>query len=182
KIKFAMDAAASEFFQNGSYIVDGKTYSSNELLDYYKRLVSKYPLISIEDPFQQEDFESFAKLTKSGIQVVGDDLLVTNTKRISMAISKKACNCLLLKVNQIGTLTEAMEAAQLSMQHGWNVMVSHRSGDTEDPFIADFAVALGCGQIKSGAPCRAERTAKYNQLLRIEEELGKKAEYSRKIF
>jgi enolase len=179
KIKFAMDVAASEFFQNGAYVVNDKKYSGTELLDYYKALISKYPIISIEDPFNQDDFESYSRLTKSAIQVVGDDLLVTNTKRIQMALAKKACNCLLLKLNQIGTLTEAIEAAQFSMQHGWKVMVSHRSGETEDAFIADLSVALACGEIKSGAPCRAERTAKYNQLLRIEEELGKKAAYAR---
>jgi enolase len=179
KIKFGMDVAASEFFSNGFYTINSRKYRSSELLDYYKRLIEKYPIISVEDPFQQEDFDAYAMLNKSGIQVVGDDLLVTNTKRISMAIAKKACSCLLLKVNQIGTLTEAIEAAQLSMKNSWGVMVSHRSGETEDSFIADLSVALGCGQIKSGAPCRGERTAKYNQLLRIEEELGKKAAYAR---
>ncbi|MBN2454653.1 phosphopyruvate hydratase [Candidatus Woesearchaeota archaeon] len=183
KMKFAIDAAASEFFSKGFYILGREKYLANELQNYYSALIRKYPVISLEDPFDQDDFDAFAKLTAAaGIQIVGDDLLVTNEKRISRAISKNSCNCLLLKVNQIGTVTEAIEAARLAMKNSWKVMVSHRSGETEDSFIADLSVALGCGQIKSGAPCRGERTAKYNQLLRIEEELGKKAKYSGKNF
>ncbi len=179
KIAFAIDAAASEFYssEKKAYLLE-KDYGSGEMVDYYLGLVKSYRIVSLEDPFQQEDFESFAELTaKAKIQIVGDDLLVTNAKRIKTAIAKKSCNCLLLKVNQIGTLTEAIAAANLAKENNWKVMVSHRSGETEDAFIADLAVALGCGQIKTGAPARGERTAKYNQLLRIEEELGKKARY-----
>lgn len=179
KIQFAMDAAASEFYDKKKYIVE-KTLSRDELIDYYLDLIHNYPIISIEDCFDQNDFDSFAMLkNKSKIQIVGDDLLVTNTKRIKIAKEKNACNCLLLKVNQIGTLSESINAANLSKKYGWNVMVSHRSGETEDSFIADLAVSLGCGQIKTGAPARGERTSKYNQLLRIEEELGSKAKYGK---
>lgn len=175
KIFFAIDAAASEFYdaKRKKYGL-GKSYGRDDLLDYYMKLIKSYSIVSIEDPFQQEDFDSFAKLAaKSKIQVVGDDLLATNAGRINTAILRKSCNCLLLKVNQIGTLTEAIAAASLAGKSRWKVMVSHRSGETEDPFIADLSVALGCGQIKIGAPARAERTAKFNQLLRIEEELGR---------
>ena len=183
QIKIAMDCAASEFYENGKYKVDGIAIDSGDLLDFYQRLVQDYPIISIEDPFEQDDFDSFAELNRRigrKMQIVGDDLLVTNVKRIQMALDKKLCNALLLKVNQIGSLTEAIDAAKLAMKSKWNVMVSHRSGETEDAFIADLVVGLGCGQIKSGAPCRSERLAKYNQLLRIEEELGKKAK--QKVF
>ena len=144
--------------------------SKEKLLEYYLKLIKKYPLISIEDPFEQEDFLSFAELRKrSGIQIVGDDLTVTNIERIEGALKEKSCNCLLLKVNQIGTLTEALDAVKIAYENNWNVMVSNRSGETEDTFIADLAVGIGCAQIKSGAPCRGERTAKYNRLLRVEE-------------
>ena len=177
KIKFAMDVAASEFYRNGYYLLNGKHVSPEELLHIYLGLIEKYPLVSIEDPFDQEDFISFAKLKEltKGIQIVGDDLLVTNSKRIISALAQNSCNTLLLKVNQIGTLTEALDAAKLAMDNNWNVMVSHRSGETTDTFIADLAVGIGAQQIKSGAPCRGERVAKYNRLLRIEKELGKKA-------
>lgn len=179
KIKIAMDCAASEFFSKGIYSLK-RQYSPELLTSYYLELIKKYPIISIEDPFAEDDFDSFQKFRKkTKIQIVGDDLLVTNKDRIKMAIENKLCNALLLKVNQIGTLTEAIEAAQLAFNNNWNVMVSHRSGETSDDFIADLSVALGCGQIKSGAPARGERTAKYNQLLRIEEELGKKAVYAK---
>lgn len=148
--------------------------SADQLLDHYLKLITKFKIISIEDPFAEEDFAHFAQLrNKSKIQVVGDDLTVTNPERIKIAIEQKSCNCLLLKVNQISTLTEALEAAALAFSAGWNVMVSHRSGETEDTFIADLAVALGCGQIKAGAPCRGERVAKYNRLLEIEEKIEK---------
>jgi len=167
--KIAVDCAASEFYKNGKYRVDGKTLTTEQLLNYYLKLIKVYPIISIEDPFQQEDFQSFAKLKQlSKIQIVGDDLTVTNVNRINTAIKNNSCNCLLLKVNQIGTLTEALQAVKLAYQNNWKVMVSHRSGETEDTFIVDLAVAIGCNQIKSGAPCRGERTAKYNRLLRIE--------------
>jgi enolase len=176
KVKIALDVAASEFYQKKTkkYLVQGKEISSDELAEIYKDLVEKYPIISIEDPFDEEDFKAFAKFTKEmkdKIQVVGDDLLVTNVSRIKMALNDGACNALLLKVNQIGSLTEAINAAKMAFANDWNVMVSHRSGETEDSFIADLVVALGSGQIKTGAPCRGERTAKYNQLLRIEEQL-----------
>lgn len=179
KISIAMDAAASEFYKDGKYYCDGAQFYGAELVDHYKELVKHYPIVSIEDPFAQDDFKNFRTITKElkGIQIVGDDLLVTNTERISKALVEEACNALLLKVNQIGTVSEALFAAKLAENNKWKVMVSHRSGETEDTFIADLAVGIGSGQIKSGAPCRGERTAKYNQLLRIEEELGKKARY-----
>jgi len=176
-VKIALDPAASEFYKNKKYVIE-KNLTGMEIVDYYINLVKKYPIISIEDPFDQDDFDSYAELTRkigSKIQIVGDDLLVTNSERIRKAVYLKLCNALLLKPNQIGTVTEAIDAANLAFKSGWNVMVSHRSGETEDTFIADLATGLGCGQIKLGAPCRGERTCKYNQLLRIEEQLGKKA-------
>ncbi|MBI1968511.1 phosphopyruvate hydratase [Candidatus Woesearchaeota archaeon] len=167
KIDLALDCAASSFYREGFYHLPEKM-SKEKLLAYYERLIEKYNIISIEDPFEQEDFASFAELRKrTGIQVVGDDLTVTNPKRLAVAIQEQSCSCLLLKVNQIGTLTEALEAVRLAYAAGWKVMVSHRSGETEDDFIADLAVGIGCGQLKAGAPCRGERTAKYNRLLRI---------------
>ena len=179
KIKFAIDAAASEFYDKKTEkyeLAKGLNFDRTALVDYYQLLIAKYPIISIEDPFAEDDFKGFSMFMKalgkkSKVQVVGDDLLVTNTKRIKFANKKKLCNALLLKVNQIGTLTEALKSAKLAKSYGWNVMVSHRSGESEDSFIADLAVGIGCGQIKAGAPCRSDRTAKYNQLLRIEEEL-----------
>lgn len=174
KVGLALDCAASGFYHEGKYHIDGKKMSSMQLLDHYSQLIKKYNLCSIEDPFEEEDFTSFSLLKeKSGIQIVGDDLTVTNIERIEAAIREKSCNCLLLKVNQIGTLTEAMDAAELAWKNKWEVMVSHRSGETEDTFIADLAVGLGCGMIKAGAPCRGERIAKYNRLLKIEEEFNK---------
>merc|ERR1712102_105286 len=144
----------------------------------YKGFVNDFPVVSIEDAFDQDDWAAWSKLTGStDIQIVGDDLTVTNPKRIQMAVDKKACNCLLLKVNQIGSVTESIAAHNLGKANGWGTMVSHRSGETEDCFIADLVVGLCTGQIKTGAPCRSERTAKYNQMLRIEEELGDKAKY-----
>lgn len=178
-IKIAMDAAASEFYRGGYYFTP-KKMSADKLIDYYAKLIESHPIISLEDPFAEDDFTPFKELTnKVKIQIVGDDLLVTSVRRIKMALERRLCNALLLKVNQIGTLTEAIDAAQLALKNKWRVMVSHRSGETSDSFIADLVVALGCGQIKSGAPCRSERLAKYNQLLRIEEELGQKARYAR---
>jgi enolase len=186
KIKFAIDAAASEFYdkKEKTYEVEeGKKLSAPDLVDYYLKLTKDFPIISIEDPFYEESFAEFSELNKKliprEIQVVGDDLLVTDTERITKAITRNSCSCLLLKLNQIGTLTESLSAAKLAIEHDWNVMVSHRSGETEDTFISDFVVALGTGQIKLGAPARGERTAKYNQLLRIEEELGKEAQYGK---
>jgi len=169
KVDIAMDCAASEFYKDSYYHLH-KKMNKEKLLDYYLQLIKKYPIISIEDPFEQEDFLSFAELRKKvRIQIVGDDLTVTNIERMEAAIKEGSCNCLLLKVNQIGTLTESLDAVKLAYDNGWKVMVSHRSGETEDTFIADLAVGLGCGMIKAGAPCRGERTAKYNRLLRIEE-------------
>jgi enolase len=155
------------------------------LINLYDELSSKYPIKSIEDPFDQDDFDSYIKMnSKLGqrIQIVGDDLLVTNPKRVQTGIDKKLVNALLLKVNQIGSVTESIEASNMSQKAGWGVMVSHRSGETEDNFIGDLVVGLGTGEIKSGAPCRSDRLAKYNQIIRIEEELGNKAVYAGKSF
>jgi enolase len=184
KFRFAIDAASSELYdkKTGKYFIDGKWWSREKMTDFYEHIMKNYPVFSIEDPFEQDDFGPYPELTalakKRGVQIVGDDLLVTNPDRIKLAMERKLCSALLLKVNQIGSLSESIHAAHMSMDHGWKVMVSHRSGETEDSFIADLVVGLGTGQIKSGAPCRSERLAKYNQLLRIEEELGKKAKYS----
>ncbi|ORY50548.1 enolase [Rhizoclosmatium globosum] len=191
KIEIGMDVAASEFYRDGKYDLDfknpesdaSKWISGEELAAIYQGFIRDYPIVSIEDPFDQDDWESYHKLTSAvKIQIVGDDLTVTNPIRIQTAIEKKACNGLLLKVNQIGSVTESIRAAKLAQQDGWGVMVSHRSGETEDTFIADLVVGLRTGQIKTGAPCRSERLAKYNQLLRIEEELGDKAIYAGKNF
>ena len=179
QISIGLDSAASEFFENGLYEVDGNKLTGEQLVDYYVDLAEKYPIISMEDPFDENDFDSFAKLLEKlpDISVVADDLTVTNPKRIQIAIDKKAANYLLLKVNQIGTLTEAIQAAELARTDEWGINMSHRSGETEDTFIADLAVAIGAERIKTGAPARGERTAKYNQLLRIEEQLGNSAKY-----
>jgi len=174
KIKLALDVAATRLKVKGEYVLEHKGHSPFEVVDIYKSLVNSYPIMSIEDPFAEEDWNSFYVLNQEigkKVQIVGDDLLVTNKERIQKAINLHSCNALLLKMNQIGTVTESIDAAKLALAHRWKVMVSHRSGETEDTSIADLAVGLGCGQIKSGAPCRGERTAKYNQLLRIEEEL-----------
>ena len=180
KIKLALDCAASEFFTGVNYKMNNKLFSSSELVDYYKNLVKTYPIISIEDPFHQDDFSAFKELTKKlKIQVVGDDLLTTNIRRIKLAVNERLCNALLLKPNQVGTLTESILANRLAKDSRWNVMVSHRSGDTEDTFICDLAVALGSGQIKIGAPSRGERTSKFNRLLEIENYLGSKGKYAR---
>ncbi|CAH1185180.1 unnamed protein product [Phyllotreta striolata] len=191
KIEIGMDVAASEFFKEGKYDLDfknpdsdkSKWISSDELEALYQEFIKEYPIVSIEDPFDQDDWAAWSKLTgNTKIQIVGDDLTVTNPKRIQTAVEKKACNCLLLKVNQIGTVTESIEAHLLAKANGWGTMVSHRSGETEDTFIADLVVGLSTGQIKTGAPCRSERLAKYNQILRIEEELGTGAKYAGKAF
>ena len=181
--KLAMDVAASSFYKDGGYSFMGKTLSRGELIDVYMELVSKYPMSSIEDPLEEEDYEGFAEITRAlPIQIMGDDLFVTNVKRLRKGIEMGACNSLLWKVNQIGSLTEARDAATLAMDSGYTVMASHRSGETEDPFVADLSVGIGCGQIKTGAPARGERTAKYNQLLRIEEWLGEEARYPTGLF
>lgn len=183
KVKLGIDAAATSFYRGNKYYLEGRELSSGELRDTYLEMAGAYPVVSIEDPFVEDDFEAFAKLNKKikGVQIVGDDLLCTNQQRIQKAVILDSCNALLLKVNQIGTVTEALEAAKLALKQDWNVMVSHRSGETDDSFIADLAVGLGSGQIKSGAPCRGERLAKYNQLLRVEENLGKKAKFGGRI-
>ncbi|XP_009623017.1 enolase isoform X1 [Nicotiana tabacum] len=190
KVVIGMDVAASEFYgKDKTYDLNFKEENNNgsqkisgdQLKDLYKSFVSEYPIVSIEDPFDQDDWETYAKLTAEigeKVQIVGDDLLVTNPKRVAKAIEGKTCNALLLKVNQIGSVTESIEAVKMSKRAGWGVMTSHRSGETEDTFIADLAVGLSTGQIKTGAPCRSERLAKYNQLLRIEEELGSDAIYA----
>jgi enolase len=195
KVKIGTDVAASEF-----YLADEKKYdlafkdpnntgklklSVPELIQYYKHWVEKYPLVSIEDPFDQDDFDAYQAFNKelgSKVQIVGDDLLVTNPKRIQKVISINGCNALLLKVNQIGSVTESIEASNLARKNGWGVMVSHRSGETEDTFIADLVVGLGTGQIKTGAPCRSERLAKYNQIMRIEDELGNRGSFAGQNF
>jgi len=193
KVEIGMDVAASEFFKDDKYNLDFKSDTPDEskiitpgqLSDLYSEFIANYPMVSIEDAFDQDawdDWSAFMAKTDGKIQLVGDDLTVTNPTRIQTAIDKKACNCLLLKVNQIGSVTESITASNLAMENGWGVMVSHRSGETEDTFIADLVVGLATGQIKTGAPCRSERTAKYNQLLRIEEELGDRAIYAGKNF
>jgi len=179
KITIGLDSAATEFYKDGKYKVDGKKFSSGELVDFYSDLVKTYPILSIEDPFEEESFEDFAELTNElkGTIIIGDDLFVTNVKRLEKGIKMKAGNALLLKVNQIGTLSEAFDAAQLAQKNRFKVVVSHRSAETEDTTIADISVAIGAELIKTGAPARSERNAKYNQLLRIEEELGKAARF-----
>ncbi len=175
KVLLALDCAANEFYSNGKYSIDGKELSPSELLDFYVDLVDSYPIVSMEDPFMDEDWGSLSELTKimgKRIQIVGDDYFATNPKFLRRGIEAGAANALLLKVNQIGTLSEALEAANMAFSHGYAVMVSHRSGETTDAFIADLAVALNSGQIKTGAPARGERVAKYNRLLEIEDELG----------
>ena len=175
------DAASSEFYEEGTYMLDGERKSPEELMDFYLHLMQKFPILYIEDPFEQEDFEHTAQLTKkigSTVEVVGDDLFVTNIPRLKKGIKVGAANALLMKVNQIGSLTEAIDAAKLATRNHYGVVTSHRSGETEDTTISDLAVALNCGQIKTGAPCRGERTAKYNRLLRIEEELGSRARFA----
>lgn len=191
KIEIGMDVAASEFFKDGLYDLDFKNPNSDKstwlspekLTDLYVEFTKEFPIVSIEDPFDQDDWGAWSNMTsKTSIQIVGDDLTVTNPKRIQIACDKKACNCLLLKVNQIGTVTESIKAHLLARSNGWGTMVSHRSGETEDSFIADLVVGLSTGQIKTGAPCRSERLCKYNQILRIEEELGSDAKYAGKNF
>jgi enolase len=186
-VKIALDTASSTFYdeKTGTYNAMGKKMSPGELIDLFADVSSKYPIISIEDPMAEDDFEGFVEITKKlgkKIQIVGDDLFVTNKNRLSNGIKKGACNSLLLKVNQIGSLTEAIDTASLAYRSGYSVVVSHRSGETEDTMIADLAVGISSGQIKTGAPSRSERCAKYNRLLRIEEYLGESAVYAGKNF
>jgi enolase len=188
KITVGLDVASSEFkvADKDAYNLDFKSsngdpsmvLSGDEMIAFYKKIIDKYPIVTIEDPFDQDDWANWSKITAEvgdKVQIVGDDLTVTNPLKIQEAIDTKAANCLLLKVNQIGSISESIDAVKLSKQNGWGVMTSHRSGETEDNYIADLAVGLCTGEIKTGAPCRGERTAKYNQLLRIEEELGSAA-------
>merc|ERR1711924_36835 len=193
KCKVGMDVAASEFKVEGQDCYDLGTWypdaektpelkmTGEQLGDFYAKLAEDFPIITIEDPFDQDDWAGWAKMTGAigeATQVLGDDLTVTNVTRVQKAIDEKACNALLLKVNQIGTVTESIKAVKMCKQSGWGVMCSHRSGETEDTTIADLAVGLCTGQIKTGAPCRSARNAKYNQLMRIEEELGSAAVYA----
>ncbi|MFG6384646.1 MAG: phosphopyruvate hydratase, partial [Lachnospiraceae bacterium] len=188
--KIALDAAASELYdeKTGLYHFPGESKlkgekvarNTNEMIEYYRELIEKFPIISIEDGLDEEDWDGWQAMTEQlgeRIQLVGDDLFVTNTKRLDAGIKLQTANAILIKVNQIGTLTEAMEAIETAHKNAYRAVISHRSGETEDTFIADLAVAVNAGQIKTGAPCRAERTAKYNQLLRMEEQLGIVAEY-----
>jgi enolase len=180
-VALALDVASSEFFDEGGYTFEGGKKTSAEMIDYYEGLVDAYPLVSIEDPLDEEDWEGWAAFTArlgEKIQIVGDDLFVTNPERLQKGIDTKAANALLVKVNQIGSLTETLDAVDLAHRNGFRCMMSHRSGETEDTTIADLAVATGTGQIKSGAPARGERVNKYNQLIRIEEELGESGSYA----
>jgi enolase len=180
-IALGLDVAATEFFENGVYRFEGKDRTAAEMNAYYAELADAYPLISIEDPLAEDDWDGWAELTTtlgSKLQLVGDDLFVTNPKRLADGIARRVGNSILVKVNQIGTLTETLDAVKLAQRAGYTAVLSHRSGETEDTTIADLAVATDCGQIKTGAPARSERVAKYNQLLRIEEELGEAAVYA----
>lgn len=176
----ALDPASSEFFYDGTYKIGKKSYTGGEMVDFYVDLCDKYPIISIEDGLAEDDWDSWVEITKklgTKIQIVGDDLFVTNTKRIQKGIKLGAANSVLIKLNQIGTVTETLNAIKMAQDQGWTAVVSHRSGETEDSFIADLVVGTSAGQIKTGAPARSDRNAKYNQLLRIEEELAEDAEY-----
>jgi enolase len=180
-IALAMDVAATEFHDAGKYTFEGSSKSSDQMIAYYKELVDSYPLVSIEDPLNEEDWAGWTEMTKvlgSRVQIVGDDLFVTNPERLARGIASDTANALLVKVNQIGTLTETLDAVDMAHRANYRSMLSHRSGETEDTTIADLAVATNCGQIKTGAPARSERVAKYNQLLRIEEELADGAVYA----
>jgi enolase len=180
-IVLAMDVAATEFYSDGSYVFEGSPKSTDEMINYYAKLADAYPIVSIEDPLAEEDWAGWAAMTGQlggKLQIVGDDLFVTNPQRIARGIADGAANAVLVKVNQIGTLTETLDAVDLAHRAGFRTMMSHRSGETEDVTIADLAVAVGSGQIKTGAPARSDRVAKYNQLLRIEEQLDDAARYA----
>ncbi len=181
----AIDAAASGFYGDGTYSVDGAQMSAEELVEFYRTLSSTYPIYSIEDGLGEDDWGGWGQLMRtlgSSLQIVGDDLFVTNTERLARGIKEGAANAILIKPNQIGTLSETLEAVQLAIRSGFRCVISHRSGETEDDTIADLAVATGVGQIKAGSPCRGERLAKYNRLLRIEEELGEEGRYAGELF
>ena len=180
-IVLALDVAATEFYADGVYTFEGAKKTSDEMTAYYTKLVADYPIVSIEDPLSEDDWAGWKALTVAlgdKIQIVGDDLFVTNPERLARGIAEATANALLVKVNQIGSLTETLDAVELAHRNGYRCMMSHRSGETEDTTIADLAVATDCGQIKTGAPARSERVAKYNQLLRIEEELDDAARYA----
>jgi enolase len=180
-IALALDAAATEFYSDGAYNFEGSKRSAEQMVSYYTELLDNYPLVSIEDPLAEDDWDGWVRLTAEvgeRVQIVGDDLFVTNPERLEEGISRRAANALLVKVNQIGTLSETLDAVTLALTCGYRCMISHRSGETEDTTIADLAVATGAGQIKTGAPARGERVAKYNQLLRIEESLADAARYA----
>jgi enolase len=180
-VALALDVAATEFYRDGGYRFEGAVKTADDLIAYYASLIADYPIVSIEDPLSEEDWAGWISLTEQldhAVQIVGDDLFVTNPVRLGRGIAEGAANALLVKVNQIGTLTETLDAVELAHRHGYRCMMSHRSGETEDTTIADLAVATNCGQIKTGAPARSERVAKYNQLLRIEEELDDAARYA----
>lgn len=186
-ISLALDVAATEFYENGQYHLRGeeRVLSASELTALYEEFIANYPIVSIEDGLAEDDWAGWQELTKrlgDKVQLVGDDLFVTNQEKIQQGIEQDVANTVLIKLNQIGTLTETMEAIDYAHRHSYNIMISHRSGETEDTFIADLAVATGAGQIKAGAPCRSERLAKYNQLLRIEEELGDNAIFGKGLF
>lgn len=183
-VSLAIDAAASEFYDDGAYHLDNKAHTAEELIDYYLGLTSRYPLISIEDGLDEEDWSGWRKLTEAlgkKVMLVGDDLFVTNRERLSKGIKSATANSILIKLNQIGTLSETLDTMALARRSGYSCMVSHRSGETDDSFIADLAVATSAGMIKTGAPSRIDRVAKYNQLLRIEEQLGRSACYAGKV-
>ena len=189
EICIALDPASSEFYERGKYVFkwsDGSERTSSEMIDYYENLIDKYPIYSIEDGLAEEDWEGWTEMNKrlgDKIQIVGDDIFVTNKKRLEKGVKMDVANSILIKLNQIGTVTETMDTVAYAYRHGFSCVVSHRSGETEDPFIADFTVGINCGMIKTGSASRSERICKYNQLLRIEEELGSSAEYlGRKVF
>jgi enolase len=180
RIRLAIDAAASEFYKDGIYTVDGKTLTSSQLSDYYMHLVKTYPIVSIEDTHAEDDWEGFAQInqrTGNSVQIVGDDLFVTNPERIKKGIETRAADAVLIKLNQIGTVSETVDAIQMAQKNDWRTISSHRSGETEDTFIAHLAVGLRTGQIKTGSASRTDRVCKYNELLRIEESVGKRAQY-----
>ena len=180
-VALALDVASTEFFENGAYQFEGKSRTAEEMTDYYAALLADFPMVSIEDPLAEDDWAGYRHITEaigSKVQLVGDDLFVTNPERLARGIKENVANALLVKVNQIGSLTETLDAVTLAQTSGYRCMMSHRSGETEDTTIADLAVATNCGQIKTGAPARSERVAKYNQLLRIEEELDDAARYA----
>ncbi|HYZ35538.1 MAG TPA: phosphopyruvate hydratase [Pseudonocardiaceae bacterium] len=180
-IALAIDVAATEFFTNGVYSFERSDRNAEQMIDYYADLLGAYPLVSLEDPLAEDDWDGWARLTAElgdRVQIVGDDIFVTNPERLEEGINRRVANAMLVKLNQIGTLSETLDAVALAQSNGYRCMISHRSGETEDTTIADLAVALGCGQIKTGAPARSERVAKYNQLLRIEEALGDAARYA----